>query len=290
MNRATVQRLFALDNVCLNEEIVFRAAGGSISGSNSATLNAMESFRGMETTSHSGFSSTNVPLLLLSSSSSSSSTDPLSWSLLVTLIFSYVLIVNIIFWYKFVSAWNLIARTHRRFDLTLSPWCRRQTQRIQETASSYLVSWLFGSSNVGSTSSASYSYLYAGESSFSASSYTAPLPALVCLETINMSCPICLNDFTEEEKVTACEESSSSSSATAGGGCGTYFHNDCLVEWLNRYSDSCPCCRKDLVSPSLVSSSSSSPSSFSNTSLLYTRPSPGWMTDLSVFLGYGSQS
>lgn len=285
-----VQRLFDANNVCPNENVVFFAAAGSSSSSNAVDLNEMESVRGMETTPvYSGFSSSFCPFLSSSPSSflSSSSTDPLSWSLLMTLIFSYILIVNIIFWYKFVSAWNLIARTHRRFDLTLSPWCRRQTQRIQETASSYLVSWLFGSSDfTSSSSSASYSYLINGvSSSSSASSYTAPIPALVCLETINMSCPICLNDFNEEEKVTACEESSP---ATAGGGCGTYFHNDCLVEWLNRYSDSCPCCRKDLVSPSSMSSSGASPTSFSNASLLYNRPSPGWMTDLSVFLGYGS--
>ena len=52
----------------------------------------------------------------------------------------------------------------------------------------------------------------------------------------HMSCPICLMDFYENEHVTSCEQ-----------GCGTWFHKSCLLDWLDRYNDSCPCCRVLIV-------------------------------------------
>lgn len=67
------------------------------------------------------------------------------------------------------------------------------------------------------------------------------------------NCPICLEDFYEQDQVTCCDD----------GGCGQYYHCGCLAEWLDR-ADTCPCCRHNLVVP---------------------RPR-GWMADLSIYLGY----
>lgn len=67
------------------------------------------------------------------------------------------------------------------------------------------------------------------------------------------NCPICLSDFFEDELVTSCDD-----------GCHHWFHKECLFEWLDR-SESCPCCRKDLLAMPARR---------------------GWFYDLSAFLGY----
>jgi hypothetical protein len=77
--------------------------------------------------------------------------------------------------------------------------------------------------------------------------------SLVNLDSMKQTtCPVCLGDFHENQNVTDCD------------GCRTWFHNDCVFEWLD-YSYSCPCCRKDLVKR---------------------QQEYNWLADLSLFLGY----
>jgi Ring finger domain len=68
-------------------------------------------------------------------------------------------------------------------------------------------------------------------------------------------CPVCINDFVPDQVVTCCYE-----------GCKHLFHKECLHEWLER-SDSCPCCRSDLLSPS----------------------SSNWLCALSAFMGFATR-
>jgi Ring finger domain len=68
-------------------------------------------------------------------------------------------------------------------------------------------------------------------------------------------CPVCLEEFYEMDRVSSCED-----------GCGAWFHRACLTEWLDR-SDSCPCCRRDMVTAPR-------------------HQSRGCWHDLTVFLGY----
>ena len=113
--------------------------------------------------------------------------------------FSLSLLYNLIAWYKFVAAWNLILRA-RRMDMAHA---RRQKSYQQQLLQKTMVHVQCMSSNNHN----------------------------------NMSCPICLTDFFEQELVSACDD-----------GCGSWFHRECLFEWLSR-SDSCPCCRKDMKPP-----------------------------------------
>lgn len=102
---------------------------------------------------------------------------------------------NVIFWYKFLSAWNSISRVHR-MELSIVRHRRRQ-------------------------------------------SYRNLIQSHVHVDTMSehMSCPICMNDFFEQELVTSCDD-----------GCGSWYHRACLIKWLDQ-SDNCPCCRKDMLTP-----------------------------------------
>jgi len=138
-----------------------------------------------------------------------------SGTFLLTAICVYLflaIITNLIACYKFVVAWNLISEASR-MDRNTSLWKQSRQRTLKEILHSF-----------------------------------------VNVDTMNQhtTCPICLNDFFEDELVTACDD-----------GCGTWFHEDCLFDWLE-HSDSCPCCRNDMLAPKTKS----------------------WMADLSAFLGY----
>lgn len=117
-----------------------------------------------------------------------------AWLILALLfLFTSCVLYNVIFWYKFLSAWNSISRVHR-MELSIVRHRRRQSYRN-------LVQ----------------SHVHVDKMSE------------------HMSCPICMNDFFEQELVTSCDD-----------GCGSWYHRKCLIQWLD-HSDNCPCCRKDLL-------------------------------------------
>lgn len=154
-----------------------------------------------------------------------------------------VVVLNIIAWYKFVVAWNLISHTHKvdmAFILSRCPsfdGSSQRTRKIRHHIESYL----------------------------------RRIRPVHLEKEMNKqtTCPICLVDFYEQECVTSCYDN---------GGCGTWFHTQCLYEWLDR-SDSCPCCRKDLVPPRSYRDDNNN----NNDSILSQR---GWISDFSIFLGY----
>jgi hypothetical protein len=142
-----------------------------------------------------------------------------TWSIVLTVVtvaMSVALIHNLIEFYNFVAAWNLISEV-RRVDLA-QVYNRRLRQRRR--------------------------------------TYQDVLLAHVHVDKMkeHYSCPICLEDFFEQDLVTACDE-----------GCGNYFHKECLFNWLD-YSNSCCCCRRDLISP---------------------KPK-GWTSSFLTFVGVGS--
>jgi hypothetical protein len=119
-----------------------------------------------------------------------------AWLLVGALLLPALCILyNVIFWYKFVSAWNSISRA-RRMDISIVRHRRRQ-------------------------------------------SYRNLIQSHVHVDNMSehMSCPICMNDFFEQELVTSCDD-----------GCGSWYHRQCLIRWLDQ-SDNCPCCRKDMLTP-----------------------------------------
>jgi hypothetical protein len=122
------------------------------------------------------------------------------WSIFFTVI-SAVLFLTVFHYiialYNFVAAWNLILEA-RRVDLAAAYNCRQRRRNVQDVLSTH-----------------------------------------VHVDKMNAhtSCPICLEDFYEQDLVTACDE-----------GCGNYFHKECLFNWLE-YHNTCACCRKDLISP-----------------------------------------
>lgn len=119
-----------------------------------------------------------------------------AWLLLgVVLLLTSCVLYNVIFWYKFLSAWNSISRVHR-MELSIV----RHRRKL---------------------------------------SYRNLLQSHVHVDKMSehMSCPICMNDFFEQELVTSCDD-----------GCGSWYHRKCLIQWLDQ-SDHCPCCRKDMLTP-----------------------------------------
>jgi hypothetical protein len=122
------------------------------------------------------------------------------WSLFFTLLIAVLFLAvihNIIALYNFVAAWNLILEA-RRVDLAAAYNCRQRRRNVQDVLSTHVH---------------------------------------VDKMHEHLSCPICLEDFYEQEYVTSCDE-----------GCGNYFHKECLFNWLE-YHNTCACCRKDLISP-----------------------------------------
>jgi hypothetical protein len=122
------------------------------------------------------------------------------WSMLLTVLTAVMflaIIHNIIECYNFVAAWNLILEA-RRVDLAQAYNCRQRARTVQDVLSTH-----------------------------------------VHVDKMNhfTSCPICLEDFYEQDLVTTCDE-----------GCGNYFHKECLFNWLE-YNNTCACCRRDLISP-----------------------------------------
>jgi hypothetical protein len=103
---------------------------------------------------------------------------------------------NLIAFYKFVAAWNLIARA-RRVDLARAYHTKQRRRTVRDCRQTQVHVDSMGCSH--------------------------------------MHCPICLEDFYEQEPVTACDD-----------GCQNWFHKECLFDWLE-YSNNCPCCRKDLI-------------------------------------------
>jgi len=93
----------------------------------------------------------------------------------------------------------------------------------------------------------------------------------------HLCCPICLIDFYEGKKSNLARRNDHQVVLTQcdGGGCRTWFHCECLAQWLFR-SDSCPCCRKDMLGLSYAPS----------TTVSLARTPAGWITELSVFLGF----
>ena len=51
------------------------------------------------------------------------------------------------------------------------------------------------------------------------------------------TCPICLVDFETEDEIITLKK------------CGHYFHKDCIKDWLQKASLTCPLCRSDLEIP-----------------------------------------
>jgi hypothetical protein len=117
----------------------------------------------------------------------------------ISIYLTLAVLYNLIAWYKFVAAWNLILQA-RRMDIANA---RNHHPRR------------------------SYKQLLRKCTAVSVKSMCS-----------HVSCPICLTDFYEQELVTPCDD----------GGCGNWFHRECLFEWLDR-SESCPCCRKDMLTP-----------------------------------------
>jgi hypothetical protein len=116
---------------------------------------------------------------------------------------------NLIAWYKFLAAWNLISRANR-MDTAIAR--RRRRLSYRQMAKSHV--------------------------------------HVECMK--QTSCSICLDDFFEQDLVTPCDD-----------GCENWFHRKCLFKWLDQ-SDSCPCCRKDMLTP-------------------HRR---GWMAEIAAFLGF----
>jgi hypothetical protein len=126
--------------------------------------------------------------------------DTGDWSVLFTVLSAVMFLAvihNIIACYNFIAAWNLILEA-RRVDLAQAYICRQRRRTVQDVIATH-----------------------------------------VHVDKMNehTSCPICLEDFYEQDLVTNCDE-----------GCGNYFHKECLFNWLE-YNNTCACCRKDLISP-----------------------------------------
>jgi hypothetical protein len=119
------------------------------------------------------------------------------WFTVLTAVLFLAVIHNIIAFYNFVAAWNLILEA-RRVDLAQAYICRQRRRTVQDVIATH-----------------------------------------VHVDKMNehTSCPICLEDFYEQDLVTNCDE-----------GCGNYFHKECLFNWLE-YNNTCACCRKDLIVP-----------------------------------------
>ena len=119
------------------------------------------------------------------------------WFTVLTAVLFLAIVHNIIACYNFVAAWNLILEA-RRVDLAQAYVCRNRRRTVQDVLATH-----------------------------------------VHVDKMNehTSCPICLEDFYEQDLVTNCDE-----------GCGNYFHKECLFNWLE-YNNTCACCRKDLIVP-----------------------------------------
>jgi hypothetical protein len=122
------------------------------------------------------------------------------WSIEFTVLSAVIFLAvihNIIACYNFIAAWNLILEA-RRVDLAQAYMCRQRRRTVQDVLATH-----------------------------------------VHVDKMNehTTCPICLEDFYEQDLVTNCDE-----------GCGNYFHKECLFNWLE-YNNTCACCRKDLISP-----------------------------------------
>jgi hypothetical protein len=156
-------------------------------------------------------------------------------TLFLTLVLTYVslaVIVNLFNCYKFVVAWNLIAQTQNDMSFMNLPPVPPPPQ----------------STTTSTTARSRMRHLWQQNRN---NNHKACL--VVPAHMKHLCCPICLNDFFEQELVSGCDD-----------GCQSWFHKECLAEWLDR-ADSCPCCRRDMTSPT---------------------KRMGWMNDLSVFLGY----
>jgi hypothetical protein len=119
------------------------------------------------------------------------------WFTVLSAVLFLAVVHNIIACYNFIAAWNLILEA-RRVDLAQAYMCRQRRRTVQDVLATH-----------------------------------------VHVDKMNehTSCPICLEDFYEQDLVTNCDE-----------GCGNYFHKECLFNWLE-YNNTCACCRKDLISP-----------------------------------------
>ena len=129
-------------------------------------------------------------------------------------------VLNAIAWYQFLAAWNAISRA-RTVDVAMSV--------LREDSSS---------SSSSTNSRTRSSRMVRRQIRRYLNSVRTVHPDKIRGQG---GCPICLLEFRERECVMSCGGS------RRGGGCGTYFHTSCLHDWLDRGSDSCPCCRRDMA-------------------------------------------